>query len=134
MRAHRDEEYDAKGALHEKYYPQTSAALLDHIDNFIQDIDKLLKKAETIGVSDPNSVYIRYEHARLPLIHKHNQFVKETFQNVCSRFSSDPEANWKEATIATVQEYECAIKECVQNSNGDWVCEGWLGRLHFGWK
>ena len=60
MRAHRDEDCDSKGALHEKYYPQTSAALFNHVDNFIQDIDKLLKKAETIGVSDPNSVYIRY--------------------------------------------------------------------------
>ena len=129
MRAHRSGDYDTKLQLHEKYYPQTSAALLAHVDDFIEDIDKLIKKAETIGVSDPNSVYIKYEHPRLPLIHRHNLFVKETFQNVRNRYSSEEGSNWKEATRVTVQECdetECAIAECYKTYDGTWACEGGL--------
>ena len=82
MNAHRTGDYATKQALHEKYYTQTSTALLEHIENFIEDIDKLIHKAETIGVNDQNSPYIKYEHPRLPLIHRHNLFVRETFQAV----------------------------------------------------
>ncbi|KAL7530569.1 hypothetical protein ACHAWF_003432 [Thalassiosira exigua] len=128
MTAHRAGDYDAKLALHNKYYPQTSAALLEHVDSFVEDIDKLLAKAETIGVDDPDSVYVRYEHPRLPLIHKHNKFVRETFANVRARYS--PEVDWREATRVTVQECdetECAVAECVQTYDGEWACEGGLG-------
>lgn len=132
MTAHRSGDYDTKLALHERYYEQTSAALLEHVDNFIGDIDKLIKKAETIGVSDPNSVYIRNEHPRLPLIYRHNQFVRETFQNVRDRYA--PELNWREATKVLVQEcdeinMECALAECIQDNFGNWACEGGLDPL-----
>lgn len=130
MDSHRAGDYDTKLALHEQYYAQTSAALLEHVDNFIADIDKLIEKAETIGVSDPNSVYVRFEHPRLPLIHRHNLFVRETFQNVRNLYSTDPDVNWREATRVTVQECddtECAVAECVQGFDGNWVCEGGLG-------
>ena len=134
MNAHRSGDYDAKLALHNTYYSATSAALLAHVDNFIEDIDKLIQKAETIGVNDPNnSPYIKYEHPRLPLIHRHNLFVRETFQNVRDRYSPDDEgANWREATRVLVQEcdevaMECAMAECVQDAMGNWECEGGLG-------
>ena len=55
------------------YSPATSAALLEHVTSFIKDIDRLIAKAETIGVSDATSVYIRNEHPRLPLIHTSTQ-------------------------------------------------------------
>lgn len=89
MEAHRTADYDTKLALHTRYYPVTCAALLEHVTSFITDIDKLITKAETIGVSDgpSNSVYIRNEHPRLPLIHEHNLFVRETFLNVRDRYS-----------------------------------------------
>ncbi|KAL7537994.1 hypothetical protein ACHAXR_008217 [Thalassiosira sp. AJA248-18] len=128
MNAHRTGNYDLKLALHEKWYEQTSAALLEHVDSFIEDMDKLIQKAETIGVSDPNSIYIRNEHPRLPLIHRHNIFVRETFQAVRNRYSSDE--SWRDATRCTVQECddnECAIAECVMMFNGEWACEGGLG-------
>lgn len=128
MRAHRAGDYDTKLVLHEKYYSATSQALLEHVDDFLADVDKLIKKAENTGVNDPNSPYIKYEHPRLPLIHRHNLFVRETFQNVRDRYSI--EDNWRDSTRVTVQECddnECAIAECVQNYDGEWECEGGLG-------
>lgn len=132
MNAHRMGDYATKNALHERYYAATSAALLEHVDGFIDDIDKLIRKAETIGVMDPNSVYIKYEHPRLPLIHRHNLFVRETFRAVRARYSdgSGGSPNWREATRLTVQECddnECAIAECVMSFDGSWACEGGLG-------
>jgi len=131
MRAHREEDYDTKLALHENYYSATSAALLEHVESFMKDIDKVIKKAETIGVSDPNTPYVKWEHPRLPLIHKHNLFVKEVFQNVRNRYSSNTEeVNWREATRVTVEECddtECALAECVLDFQGNWLCEGGLG-------
>lgn len=124
MRAHREGDYNTKLALHEKYYHATSAALLEHVDSFIEDIDKVIKK------SDAHPVYIKNEHPRLPLIHRHNQFVRETFSNVRSRYSPEPEVNWQEATQVTIEECddtECALSECVRDFQGNWNCEGGLG-------
>ena len=135
MNAHRSGDYATKLSLHESYYPATSSALLEHVDTFIEDIDKLIAKAETIGVSDPNSIYIRNEHPRLPLIHRHNLFVRETFQNVRDRYDPNPYSendNWKDATRVTLamecdESDECAITECLQTYDGEWACEGGLG-------
>eukprot|EP00581_Thalassiosira_minuscula_P012769 CAMPEP_0183715368 /NCGR_PEP_ID=MMETSP0737-20130205/9618_1 /TAXON_ID=385413 /ORGANISM="Thalassiosira miniscula, Strain CCMP1093" /LENGTH=542 /DNA_ID=CAMNT_0025944459 /DNA_START=82 /DNA_END=1710 /DNA_ORIENTATION=+ len=135
MRAHRTGDYDTKLALHNKHYGATSAALLEHVDGFIEEIDRVIRKAETIGVSDPNSIYIKYEHPRLPLIHRHNLFVKETFQSVRDKYSSsggeeEGGVNWREATRVTVEEcdeMECAIAECALDLFGNWLCEGGLG-------
>ena len=103
MDAHRSGDYDTKLALHGRHYPATSAALLEHVDSFIEDIDRLITKAETIGASDPDSVYIRKEHPQLPLIHRHNLFVRETFQNVRDRYDpSSADADWREATRVTL--------------------------------
>ena len=132
MNAHRSGDSDTKLQLHDKYSAVTSAALLEHVDTFITNIDKLIKKAESMGVSKPNSTYIRNEHPRLPLIHRHNLFVRETFQSVRGRYSQDKlnNNNWREATRCTVQECddeECAIAECAIDFNGDWTCEGGIG-------
>jgi hypothetical protein len=134
MDAHRSGDYETKMALHDRHYPSTSAALLEHVDSFIEDIDRLIAKAETIGASDPDSVYIRNEHPRLPLIHRHNLFVRETFQNVRDRYDPSPSSdadNWREVTRVTLvqecDESECAIAECLQTYDGEWMCEGGLG-------
>ena len=131
MNAHRSGDYNAKLALHETYYSATSAALLNHVDTFIEDIDKLIAKAETIGVDDPNSPYIRYEHPRLPLIHRHNKAVRETFQAVRDLYTPEDQA-WRIATRVTIQEcdevaMECAMAKCVVDEQGSWDCEGGLG-------
>lgn len=134
MRAHRDGDFDTKVALHEKYYQATSAALLEHVDSIIEEIDYVIKK------STAHPVYIKHEHPRLPLIHRHNQFVRETFSNVRSRYLSAPgnnndrtsveEVNWKDATRVTIEECddtECALSECTKDFQGTWMCEGGLG-------
>lgn len=124
MKAHREGDHNTKLALHETYYPATSAALLEHVDSFIGEVDKVIKKSEA------HPVYVKNEHRRLPLIHKHNQFVKETFQNVRRRYTPDAEVNWQEATRLTMEECddtECAVAECVLDFQGNWLCEGGLG-------
>jgi hypothetical protein len=134
MDAHRSGDYETKLALHGRHYPATSAALLEHVDSLIEDVDRLIAKAETIGASDPSSVYIRNEHPRLPLVHRHNLFVRETFQNVRDRYdqSSSTDVDWREATRVTLvqecDEFECAIAECLQTYDGEWSCEGGLGQ------
>ncbi|KAL7527524.1 hypothetical protein ACHAXR_001997, partial [Thalassiosira sp. AJA248-18] len=79
MEAHRSGDYETKQMLHEKYYPDTSMLLLKHIDEFIEQLDKLSAKAEA-RVRDIN------DHPRLPLILKHNQFVRETFMIVRNNY------------------------------------------------
>ena len=66
-----------KQSIHEQYYAETSAKLLEHIDSFLLQLDELSGKAYGRDVKD---------HPRLPLILRHNQFVKETFLAVRSRY------------------------------------------------
>lgn len=126
VNAHNDGDYDTKQILHQRYYADTSALLLDHIDSFVQELDKLSAKADTIATHE---VYVRNEHPRLPLIVKHNKFVRAVFIKVRNLYSSD--SNWKEATaVVTVLEcndFECAEAQCVLDDEGNWTCEGGLG-------
>jgi len=75
MEAHRTGDYATKQMLHEKYFANTSAALLEHIESFLEQLDKLSEKAcdrqRDLG-----------DHPRLPLILAHNDFVKQTFLTV----------------------------------------------------
>jgi len=73
--AHQTGDFETKQMLHEKHYPDTSRLLMEHIDGFIQQLDKLSTKAEERG-RDLN------DHPRLPLILRHNQFVREAFMTV----------------------------------------------------
>lgn len=74
--AHMNGDYTTKQAIHEQYYPQTAAALLQHVNDFLQTLDDLSRKS---AQRDPN------KHPRLPLIRKHNDFVKQTFLKVRSQ-------------------------------------------------
>ena len=80
MTAHREGDFNTKLALHEKHYSATSTALLEHVDGILEEIDKVIKK------SDAHPIYVKNEHRRLPLIHRHNEFVRETFQAVKDRY------------------------------------------------
>ena len=75
--AHMAGDFDTKQALHQQYYSQTSAKLLEHIDGFLQQLDELSNKAYGRDIED---------HPRLPLILRHNEFVKNTFLTVRSRY------------------------------------------------
>lgn len=76
-KAHMEDDYDTKQALHEQFYPETSEKLLTHIDEFIGELDKLSEKAVGRDVN---------EHPRLPLILRHNDFVRNTFLAVRARY------------------------------------------------
>ena len=75
--AHMNGDYETKEWLHDQFWPETSAKLKNHIDTFLEELDKLSAKA--VG-KDFN------EHPRLPLILKHNEFVKDTFSAVRARY------------------------------------------------
>jgi hypothetical protein len=77
--AHTSRDYVTKQELHNQYYRHTSSALLQHIDAFVKQLDALSKKV--IG-RDPAA------HPRLPLIQRHNEFVKDSFLKVRSRLVS----------------------------------------------
>lgn len=79
MKAHTEEDYATKAMLHQQYYEMTSAALLDHIDSFLEQLDKLSGMAQGRDFN---------EHPRLHLILKHNDFVRNTFMLVRQRFFS----------------------------------------------
>ncbi|KAL7450513.1 hypothetical protein ACHAWC_002422, partial [Mediolabrus comicus] len=130
LTAHREGDSETRIMLHEKHYEATSTALMEHIDTFIEQLDKLNEKANTVG---REATYVRNEHPRLPLILEHNNFVKQTFLNVRNRYTAEESggsSNWIEATRVTVMECndeECAQAECMQDENGSWECEGGLG-------
>jgi hypothetical protein len=73
MKAHRDGDYETKLALNEQYYAKTRVLLLDHVDTFCSQLDRLTEKAMERDFN---------EHPRLPLILEHNRIVKETFLKV----------------------------------------------------
>lgn len=74
--AHMRGDEDTKNAMHQHYFPETAAALKKHVDTFLRSLDELSEKA--VG-KDLN------EHPRLPLILRHNEFVRETFLTVKAR-------------------------------------------------
>lgn len=71
--AHVNGDYDTKQSMLRQYYPQTSEALINHIDTFLYQLEGLSAKAAGRDLN---------VHPRIPLIQKHNEFVKETFQAV----------------------------------------------------
>lgn len=75
--AHMSGDLKTKQLFHEQYYSETAAELRKHIDTFLDRLDEL--SAKTVG-KDVN------EHPRLPLILKHNEFVKRTFLAVRARY------------------------------------------------
>lgn len=76
-KAHINGDADTKQYFHELYYPETAAKLLNHLDTFVNQLDELSENAYD---KDYN------EHPRLPLILKHNEFVRETFLAVRARY------------------------------------------------
>jgi hypothetical protein len=71
--AHMQGDAATKASVHDQYFLETATALQTHVNTFLLQLEELTKKS--IG-KDHN------EHPRLPLILKHNEFVKETFLKV----------------------------------------------------
>mmetsp|Transcript_4581 Transcript_4581/g.10053 ORF Transcript_4581/g.10053 Transcript_4581/m.10053 type:complete len:468 (+) Transcript_4581:154-1557(+) len=74
--AHAGGDYATKQSIHEQYYPLTAAKLSDHIETFLDELDTLERKGEYGGKVAAD------DHPRLPLIMRHNEFVKKTFLTV----------------------------------------------------
>lgn len=74
--AHMSGDNDTKQAIHEHYYPQTLEALRNHVDTFLECLERLSNKAAGRDLN---------KHPRVPLIMKHNDFVKQTFLKVRAR-------------------------------------------------
>jgi len=71
--AHMQGDAATKAAIHEQYSLETSTALQKHVDTFLQQLDDLSAKSAGKDYD---------EHPRLPLILRHNEFVRETFLKV----------------------------------------------------
>mmetsp|Transcript_4330 Transcript_4330/g.5925 ORF Transcript_4330/g.5925 Transcript_4330/m.5925 type:complete len:453 (-) Transcript_4330:157-1515(-) len=77
--AHMTGDVETKQRIHQHYFYETSSALKTHVDTFLKQLDDLSSKGEGKDLS---------EHPRLPLILRHNEFVKNTFLKV--KESLDP--------------------------------------------
>jgi len=76
--AHMNGDYETKQRIHGMYYSETVALLFKHVDAFLKELDVLTEKA---SLGDIN------QHPRLPLLMRHNAFVKDTFFRVRLRLS-----------------------------------------------
>ena len=74
--AHMSGDVETKQAIHQYYYSETAAALQNHIETFLQELDVLSSKGAGKDIR---------QHPRLPLIVAHNEFVRNTFLNVRSK-------------------------------------------------
>lgn len=74
--AHMNGDYSTKQSIHETYFSETLYALQSHVDTFLGELEELTEK--TNG-RDLNT------HPRLPLLMRHNTFVRDTFLKVRSR-------------------------------------------------
>lgn len=71
--AHMAGDSETKELIHGQYFLETAGALKNHVDSMLLRLDELQQK--TAGVSE-------IEHPRIPIIRRHNDFVKETFVKV----------------------------------------------------
>ncbi|KAL7498634.1 hypothetical protein ACHAWT_006491 [Skeletonema menzelii] len=78
--AHMNGDYETKQSYHECYYEQTREKLLEHIDDILGELDGLSQKSAYGGAVAGD------DHPRLPLILRHNDFVRATFMAVRSYY------------------------------------------------
>lgn len=78
--AHMHGDVETKYAIHQHFSDKTMAALNKHVDTFLRQLDELSAKAVDKDIN---------EHPRLPLISRHNEFVRETFLRVKARLAEE---------------------------------------------
>mmetsp|Transcript_332 Transcript_332/g.380 ORF Transcript_332/g.380 Transcript_332/m.380 type:complete len:528 (+) Transcript_332:308-1891(+) len=71
--AHVTGDLETKNAIHQQYVGQTATELQTHVDMFLTQLEMLSAKGDDKDWQD---------HPRLPLILRHNDFVKATFEQV----------------------------------------------------
>ena len=73
LQAHATGDESTKAGIHEQFRYQTLSEIKRHVDTFLDSLDTLEQKSYGKSLE---------EHPRLPLILRHNQFVRETFMKV----------------------------------------------------
>ncbi len=98
--AHMSGDVATKQAIHEQFRYETLGEVKKHVDSFLKNLDDLAVKSEGKSFD---------EHPRLPLILAHNEFVRQTFQNVKTNLD------------AFVGEYEQSGADQWGQDGGQWV-------------
>ena len=93
--AHMSGDAATKASIHEQYFCETATAVKKHVDTFLEQLDGLA--AKKVG-KDIN------EHPRLPLIMRHNEFVRETFLKV--KANVDPMVEEASCSLDNVYDLE----------------------------
>jgi len=77
LRAHIAGDEATKQAYHDTNFPRTLAALQKHVDYLVNELDELSENSwrRTFRKGDER-------HPRLPLLMRHNDFVRGTFERV----------------------------------------------------
>ena len=75
--AHISGNKEMKQSYHNQYFPQTLAALQKHVDYLVNELEELSENSSrgTFRKGDER-------HPRLPLLMRHNEFVRGTFELV----------------------------------------------------
>merc|ERR1712127_1167327 len=76
--AHMTGDEGTKNQIAEQFRYETLTEIKRHVDTFLEALEELEKKSYGKSLE---------EHPRLPLILKHNEFVKQTFQKVQSNLA-----------------------------------------------
>jgi hypothetical protein len=73
--AHMSGDENTKAMIHDQFRYETLSEIKKHVDKFLDLLDSLERKSYGKNLD---------EHPRLPLILRHNEFVKQTFLKVQS--------------------------------------------------
>jgi hypothetical protein len=80
-----------KQGYHERYFPESLAALQEHVSYILQELEELGEWQNSIQDTKRHANLDSARHHRLPLIKRHNEFVKLRFelvqQNLDTMFS-----------------------------------------------
>eukprot|EP00985_Skeletonema_marinoi_P017012 scaffold9252_cov160-Skeletonema_marinoi.AAC.3 len=76
--AHMSGDEGTKASYHDQYFAQTYKSITSHVDYILNELDELGIGLETQIAQGQD----KKRHPRLPLIMRHNEFVKGTFDNV----------------------------------------------------
>jgi len=72
--AHMTGDVETKGQIHQFYLAQTSSALLEHVNDMLQELQECAETMDEGGMG--------LTHENLPMIRRHNDFVRQTFLKV----------------------------------------------------
>jgi len=71
-----------KAGYHDQYFPQTLSALREHVAFILNELEELATWQQSVQDKERHADLDATRHPRLPLIKRHNEFVKYSFQLV----------------------------------------------------